>query len=159
MAFTIPPTPIAGASKGLIAGVSAGGTIILVAIIAFILWWKHRQAFIIWWKRRRNRSRMISVKTFDEHYSNSNEGKINLNSSTPNPISGNLYYVSNDTISPSRPVFPPEIQSDSEDNGNFSIRRITTLASLEKGTVMAPQGRQGQGTVSNPNSRFYGSTA
>ena len=56
-------------------------------------------------------------------------------------------------------VFPPEIQSDSEDNGNFSIRRITTLASLEKGTVMAPQGRQGQGTVSNTNSRFYGPTA
>lgn len=76
MPVTMPPTP--KVPKGVIAGVLVAGTIVLVAIIAFILWWKQRQAFILWIKRRQNRSRMRPVKTFDEDSSNADEGNINL---------------------------------------------------------------------------------
>ena len=124
MAETYPPTH--KVSKGLIGGVSAGVTILLVAIIALILWWKRRQAFILWWKRRQNRSGMSPIKTFDEHPSNTDEEKINVQSiprpyiaserSSADPVADNPSF-SSFMIVPSRTVFPPEIQSDH--NGNL----------------------------------------
>jgi hypothetical protein len=56
-------------------------------------------------------------------------------------------------IAPSSPSFPPEIQSEQySGRGNIPMRHTTTLASLEKRTVMA---RQGPDAASNSNSGFY----
>jgi hypothetical protein len=156
MPVTRPPTH--KVPKGLIAGVSVAGTIVLVAIIAFLLWWKQRQAFMLWLKRRQNRSRMNPVKTFDEESSNIDEGKINLlsihrpyitsESFSADPVADNLPF-SNPMIVASRMSFPPEIQSDN--NGNLPIRPTISLASLDRRTVMA---RHSQDATSNANS-FY----
>jgi hypothetical protein len=158
MAETTPP-PTPKVPKGIIAGVSAGVTVVFVVIIAFILWWKRRQAFILWWKRRQNRSGMRPLKTFDEHFSNTHEEDLNVlsiprsyiasESSSVGPVADNPSF-SNPMIVTSRTVFPPEIQSD--DNRNLSIRQTTASASSEKRTVLA---RQGQDAASNTNSGFY----
>jgi hypothetical protein len=158
MALTIAPTP--KAPTALFAGILAGGIIVLLAIIAFILWWKRRQEFILWWKRRQNRSRMRPVKTFDEHFSNTHEEDLNVlsirrpyiasESSSAGPVADNPSF-SNPMIVTSRMVFPPEIQSD--DNRSFSIRQTTASVSSEKRTVLA---RQGQDAAWNTNSGFFG---
>jgi len=57
-------------------------------------------------------------------------------------------------IVPSTPIFPPEIQSDNHPgDGNVPIRQ-TTMAPLEKRTIMA---RQEPDAPSNVNSGFYSS--
>ena len=104
---------------------------------------------------------MSPVKTFDEDSSNIDEGKIDI-LSIPRPHIASEGFsavpgahnpsFSNFMIVPSRTVFPPEIQSD--DNGNFSVRQTTALASLERRTVMACQGHD---AALNTNSGFYGS--
>jgi hypothetical protein len=56
---------------------------------------------------------------------------------------------------PSTLIFPPEIQSeDYPGRGSLPIKPTTTLASLEKHTIMA---RQGPNAASNTNPGFYSS--
>lgn len=164
MALTSPPlqsttSPKHKISKALIAGVSAAAAVVLIAIIAFI----------IWWRRRRNRSRqsLVPASTSNERSSSIDEGKIRdiyvpPSQSTPSPrpyTTGESSAPTDNSsfsgpmIAPSGPSFPPEIQSEQySGRGNIPMRQTTTLASLEKRTVMA---RQGPDTASNSNSGFY----
>jgi hypothetical protein len=72
----------------------------------------------------------------------------------PGPTTNNSSF-SNPMMVPSTPIFPPEIQSeDYPGYGSLAIKPTTTLASLEKRTIMA---RQGPNAASNANPGFYSS--
>jgi len=169
MALTSPPLPSTTASKhkiskALIAGVSAAGGVVLAAIVAFI----------IWRTRRNNRSSKspVAASVSNERSFGIDEGKISdtyipqtqstpsprpyavSESTSPGPPINNPSF-SNPMIVPSTPMFPPEIQSeDYPGDGNVPIRQTTTLATLEKRTIMA---RQGPDALLNANSGFYSS--
>jgi hypothetical protein len=72
----------------------------------------------------------------------------------PGPTTNNSSFL-NPTIVPSPLSFPPEIQSeDYPGHGSLAIKPTTTMASLEKRTIMA---RQGPNAASNTNPGFYSS--
>lgn len=165
MALTSPPVHSTKqkVSKAVVAGASTASVVLLAAIIAFIIWRTRRN--------NRTRENPVAASVFNEHSSNIGERKtrdtyVLQHQSTPSsrpysvgeripasPSTDRSSY-SNPMIVPT-PIFRPEIQSEGYPrHGSLPITQTTTLAPLEKRTMMA---RQGPDATSNTNTGFYSS--